>query len=186
MPGEGLTHGPRAVKKHGEGTTGSAESSGIPCAMALRLIPRSPRGPGFLAPVARELRKARELGTSVGVPGPHGFTVRDGLSRPRKKSALGPSRPPHPASTFVTTRNAPLGEAGRGEEIIKYRKTEAKCLCAEDWTGTRARAVICPSGTPVDAANSSREYKRYAGRRQESPDVVRPSGYAFVTTVKLA
>src|SRR5262249_48254792 len=23
MPGEGLTHGPRAVKKHGEGTTGS-------------------------------------------------------------------------------------------------------------------------------------------------------------------
>ena len=25
MPGEGLTHGPRAMKKHGEGTTGSAE-----------------------------------------------------------------------------------------------------------------------------------------------------------------
>jgi hypothetical protein len=22
MPGEGLTHGPRAIKKHGEGTTG--------------------------------------------------------------------------------------------------------------------------------------------------------------------
>src|SRR5689334_24255197 len=33
MPGEGLTHGPRAIRKHGEGTTGSAESSGIPCAM---------------------------------------------------------------------------------------------------------------------------------------------------------
>ena len=27
MPGEGLTHGPCAVKKHGEGTTGSAGSS---------------------------------------------------------------------------------------------------------------------------------------------------------------
>ena len=37
MPGEGLTHGPRAVKKHGEGTTGSAGSSGIPCAMAYGL-----------------------------------------------------------------------------------------------------------------------------------------------------
>src|ERR1043166_5635445 len=28
MPGEGLTHGPRAIKKHGEGTTGAAGSSG--------------------------------------------------------------------------------------------------------------------------------------------------------------
>jgi hypothetical protein len=37
MPGEGLTHGPRAVKKHGEGTTGSAGSSGIPCAMVYGL-----------------------------------------------------------------------------------------------------------------------------------------------------
>src|SRR5215467_6272269 len=55
MPGEGLTHGPRAVKKHGEGTTGSAESSGIPCAMVLTLIARSPWEPGCLAPIAREI-----------------------------------------------------------------------------------------------------------------------------------
>ena len=49
------THGPRAVKKHGEGTTGSAKSSGIPCAMVLTLMARSPWGPGFLAPITREI-----------------------------------------------------------------------------------------------------------------------------------
>ena len=58
MPGEGLTHGPRAMKKHGEGTTGSAGSSGIPCAVVLRLIARSPRRPGFLAPVAARSSRA--------------------------------------------------------------------------------------------------------------------------------
>src|SRR5690242_12678533 len=43
------THGPRAVKKHGEGTTGSAESSGIPCAMGYGLYVISP-GTGLVCP----------------------------------------------------------------------------------------------------------------------------------------
>jgi hypothetical protein len=36
-------------------TTGSPETPGLPCAMVLRLISRSPRGPGFLAPVASRI-----------------------------------------------------------------------------------------------------------------------------------
>src|SRR5262249_23318045 len=44
------THGPRAIKKHGEGTTGSAGGPGLPCAMVLTLIARSPREPGLIAP----------------------------------------------------------------------------------------------------------------------------------------
>jgi hypothetical protein len=55
MPGDGLTHGPRAIKKHGEGTTGAAGSSGIPCAMALRLIRDLLGEPGFLAPIASRI-----------------------------------------------------------------------------------------------------------------------------------
>jgi hypothetical protein len=55
MPGDGLTHGPPAEKKLAAKTTGSAESSGIPCAMVLTLISRSPWGPGFLAPIACEI-----------------------------------------------------------------------------------------------------------------------------------
>ena len=84
MPGEGLTHGPRAVKKHGEGTTGSAGSSGIPCAMVLTLIARSPWEPGFLAPIASRIimRKAwpqrREARTTR-------FHVRLGIVRPRAR-----------------------------------------------------------------------------------------------------
>src|SRR5437660_5614485 len=37
------------------------------------------RSPGFLATVARE--QVHELGTSVGMPGPHDFAVRDNAAR---------------------------------------------------------------------------------------------------------
>jgi hypothetical protein len=35
--------------------TGSAKSSGIPCAMVLTLIARSPWGPGLIAPIIGEI-----------------------------------------------------------------------------------------------------------------------------------
>jgi len=70
-----------------------------------------------LPPSRASFVRARELGTSVGVPGPHGFAVHDGLIRPRKNCALLPPRPPHPASTFVTTRT-PLSVRRDGEELI--------------------------------------------------------------------
>ena len=55
------------------------ESPSIPRAMVLRLISCSPRRPGFLATVA--CGYLRKLDTSVGVSGPHNFTVRK--KRPR-------------------------------------------------------------------------------------------------------
>src|SRR5262245_5901377 len=55
MPGDGLAHGPPARKKQAAVTTGPARSSGIPCATVLTLISRSPWGPGFLAPITREI-----------------------------------------------------------------------------------------------------------------------------------
>jgi hypothetical protein len=72
----------------------------------------------LFAPVARELRKARELGTSVGVPGPHGFAVRDGLIRPRKR--LRADTAASTASRFNVRDDAyaPLGEAGRSKRNI--------------------------------------------------------------------
>jgi hypothetical protein len=42
-------------------TTGSPKQSGIPCAMVLRLIPRSPRRSGFLSPSPRNAKHCREL-----------------------------------------------------------------------------------------------------------------------------
>jgi len=64
-------------------TTGPAGSSGIPCTMVLTLIARSPWEPGFLAPIAREII-TRELGLSVGRPGPRAFTSASDRSSARE------------------------------------------------------------------------------------------------------
>src|SRR5436305_11532517 len=66
----------------------------------LRLIPRSPRRPGFLATVAREL--LHRLDASVGASGPHGFAVRYQHRSSREAKASIASRP-----TFVTMANVP-------------------------------------------------------------------------------
>src|SRR5215831_5498205 len=96
---------------------------GIPCAMVLRLIARSPREPGFLAPVAARLVTAR-LDASVGAPGPHAFAVRKSASRPRKACALSFRVHRIPRSRSVTIgHNAPLFEAGHAD----HASDSAKC-----------------------------------------------------------
>jgi len=64
-------------------TTGSAESSGIPCAMVLTLMARSPREPGFVAPVVARLVTAR-LDLSVGKARTTRFCVRFSAVRPHE------------------------------------------------------------------------------------------------------
>ncbi len=88
--------------------------SGIPCAVVLRLISRSPRGPGFLAPVACVMRKHhRKLDLSVGRPGPRDFTVREWQSSSRIAIASTASR-----LTFGDDwPNAPLERAGMRENV---------------------------------------------------------------------
>ncbi len=116
MPGEGLTHGPPAEKKQAAVTTGLAGSSGIPRAMVLRLIRDLPGDRAFLPPsFARS--SARDLGLSVGRPGPHDFAVRDGIVRPTMRHV-------HriPRSTFVTTAKRPSdehGTAGVNHRLLK-------------------------------------------------------------------
>jgi hypothetical protein len=108
------------TKKLAAGTTGSAETAGIPCAMGFRLMARSPRGPGFLAPVVRGIRHAGELGLSVGRPGPHAFAVRNGRLRPRQ-----PQRPSLPASPIVTIALRPSAsrrDGDRKSEFFEKRK----------------------------------------------------------------
>ena len=67
-------------RKQAAVTTGSARSSGIPCAMVYSLYVISP-GTGSHAPVARELVAIRRLGISTGMPGPHDFAVHAGCAR---------------------------------------------------------------------------------------------------------
>jgi hypothetical protein len=80
--------------------------SGTPCAMVLRLTPRSPRGTGLASP-RREWINLHSLDPSVGGSGPHGLTVRIGIARLRYQM-----RPSHPAPRFVTTAKRLFGERG--------------------------------------------------------------------------
>jgi hypothetical protein len=114
MPGEGLTHGPPAKKTQAAVTTGSAESSGIPCAMVYVLYVISP-GTGFLAPVTRATRKrCHDLDLSTGRPGPHDFNVR--LKHDRRR-AFRVHRSP-PLRLVTIGRNAPLHRSRMAEIIV--------------------------------------------------------------------
>ena len=62
----------------------------------------------------REALASHELDASVGASGPHDFAVRDlRRSSARIKRATTPSRPPHPAPTFVTIAIRPSSGTGR-------------------------------------------------------------------------
>jgi len=60
--------------------------------MALRLLRDLPGEPGFFATVACGLI-TRKLDTSIGVPGPHGLTVRTGKRSSRRLRVH--RNPPH-------------------------------------------------------------------------------------------
>jgi hypothetical protein len=78
------------------------ESPGIPRAMVLTVS--FVLSPATGLSCHRRLRTCiRKLDTSVGVSGPHDFSVRLSALRPKAHP-----RPPHPAPRFVTLRNAPL------------------------------------------------------------------------------
>src|SRR5690242_21954052 len=112
MPGEGLTHGPPANKKAGGSHHRCSRSSGIPCAMVLRLIRDLPGAPGFLAPIVA-LKSSAQLVASVGATGPHDFAVRFSAVRPHEKSRATLPRPSHTRLTYRDDRAcAPLHRGG--------------------------------------------------------------------------
>jgi hypothetical protein len=89
-------------RKHTSSHHRYAEQSGIPCAMVLWLIPRSPRCTGLCSHRRPQLIIC-ELDPSVGRSGPHGFAIRIGFARPAT-----PTRPSHPAPNVRDDRDTPL------------------------------------------------------------------------------
>jgi hypothetical protein len=79
MPGARCTRGLvcKIVRRNAHEHTGSAEAIWHPCAMALRLMPRSLRRRIRLATVAAGLMAIPTAWHQQRVPGPHGFAVRD-------------------------------------------------------------------------------------------------------------
>src|SRR5579859_5728751 len=85
-------------------TTVTPVSPGIPRAMVYGLYRALPGEPGLFATVICATRKhRRQLDTSVGVSGPHGFAVRFGAAR-----LASPTRPLHPAPNVRDDRETPL------------------------------------------------------------------------------
>jgi hypothetical protein len=80
-PGARRSHGPRAIKMHGAGTTGSAKTSRPSPRDGLNAYTCSPRGPALLPPSPARSSHHR-LGISTGMPGPHDFASAIMSARP--------------------------------------------------------------------------------------------------------
>jgi hypothetical protein len=163
-------------KKLAAVTTGSARSSGIPCAMVLTLITRSPWGPGFLAPIIGEII-SRQLGISVGMPGPHAFAVRISAVRPHESSCAPPKRPSQPRLTFADDwPQRPLSSRRDGRIILLiYGITQAGYFCPRGWTGMHGYPVICPSGRASRVFDHAIALRRHASSGPSFPDTRRTS-----------
>jgi hypothetical protein len=97
-PGARRPHGPRAKKNaRGGHHRFGRDIPAFPARWAYGCSALSP-GTGCLAPVARLLVKACELGISTGMPGPHGLAVREGTSHEAQLDRLD-LRPPKPRRT---------------------------------------------------------------------------------------
>ena len=103
-----------SAKKAAHEHTGQRRTSDIPCAMALRLITRSPRsGRARCHRRPSEALASSELDASIrGKSGPRVFTVR--LSRARQCANISVHRNP---SLVVTTADAPLSGTGWRKDI---------------------------------------------------------------------
>ena len=98
----GRTHGPPATKNAGGSTTGSARTTGIPCAMVLRFIRDLPGVPGLLAPVASRNRPQDLTPAS----GRQDHTISPSANRVARLAT--PQRPSHPDPNVRGDARTPL------------------------------------------------------------------------------
>ena len=101
------------AKKTAHEHTGQRRASGLPCAMALRLISCSPRRTALLPPSPARGFASRELDASTAASGPHDFAVRSSCAR---QSQL--SRPPHPTPRRDDRQRPSSGETGGVMRLI--------------------------------------------------------------------
>jgi hypothetical protein len=147
---------PVREKKHGAGTTGSAETFRPSLRSGFNGLLRALLGePGFLATVTRATRtRRRKLDTSVGVSGPHGLAVRATIVRRQsEQECCDLARPPLPASTFVTIAIRPSARGGmRGKMRLIWGEHKAEYFLRDNWTGVmelNGLAKLVPTRTRI-------------------------------------
>jgi hypothetical protein len=144
MPGDDLTHGPPATKKGGGSHHRWCRILRHSLRDGLRLISRSPWGPGFLAPIGREIICGFNL--SVGRPEPRDFAVRASHVR-----LTCPPRPPHPRPTYRDDR--PKRPSSSRRDVREHRCDLPDAASADTCDRLARRAICawracgnCPSG----------------------------------------
>jgi hypothetical protein len=119
--------------------------SGLPCAMALRLIRALPGESELLATIAPERRwPLKDLTPAIRASGPHDFAVREPAHSSTRRL-----RPPQPVPTSVTWPTSPLaGQDGRNKPVIwvrsqiYFRKSESRFLFPSPVRGRGDEAVL--------------------------------------------
>ena len=138
-----------------------AGSTGLPCAMVLRLIGALPGEPFRLPPSPQAKRSLRSgLAPDLGAPGPHHFAVRKTTSRQPAPRVHRNSAP-----RFVTTRNAPHAGAEWRDNTPNQNYDKQNYFCVRRLTGFW---LICPPGnrlpislsTPLSSPSSARGHDR--------------------------
>jgi hypothetical protein len=131
---------PCKTKSTGGRTTGEPERTRLSLRGGLRLTSCSPRRPGFLATFINVMRNGTacamrrhhcRFNASVGASGPHDFVVREFRRSSRASLASTASH-----RNVRDDREPPLLAGETGEPIaLICPTTEARCFCAEGWTG---------------------------------------------------
>jgi hypothetical protein len=130
-PGARCTRGLvcKHAQKNAHEHTGSAEASGLPCAMVLRLITRSPRRSGFLVTVTSRILPRGLTPAS----GRQDHTTSPSASRPFVK---GPSASTASRPAFRDDRERPSCRVGRRKLVALICPTaKAEYFLREGWTG---------------------------------------------------
>jgi hypothetical protein len=122
-------------KKQAAVTTGRAGSTGIPCAMVLRVIRALLGDLRLVATVTREMHEhLRDLSACFGAPEPHDFPVRFRL----RSSTHSQSVHRIPLPTSVTTAKRPSCGSGTAGTVHSFRFSE-RGIFARDGLTTQIR-----------------------------------------------
>jgi hypothetical protein len=129
------THGPRAEKKHAAEPQAQPKSSGLPCAMVLRLIRDLPGDQALLPPLPRVI--SRNVTPTLG--------RQDHTTSPSASccSSHSTSRPSHPALNVRDDRDTPLLWARDARMLVLICPTTQAKMCT---TGS-LRMGLCVRAT---------------------------------------
>ena len=169
MPGDGLTHGPPATRKAGGSHHRFSRINRHSLRDGLTAYTRSPRGPGFLAPVTCVMQSI--IASLASASGGQDHTTSPSASATFVRRAIRVHRIPAPRVVTIG-RNAPLHRGGMAESIAVICPTPQAKARAADWhdgqfahgmhagVGCRVKLTCGNSAAKRPEASAARRHQR--------------------------